>query len=101
MRLLPSRRLPLLVLLALAVALAALPGAGSVHAQSQTTVWSATLTVDKVDEYHGCDNEDTSQDNCSTNLTDDEFTYGASPIRLRVSITTPPRRVCGYDSSYP
>ena len=79
LRLLPTRRLPLLpllVLLALAVALAALPSADSVHAQGQTTVWSATLTVDKVDEYHGCDNEDTSQDNCSTNLTDDEFTYG-------------------------
>ena len=76
------QRLPLLALMALAVALVALPAAGSVHAQGQTTVWSATLTVDKVDEYHGCDNEDTSQDNCSTNLTDDEFTYGGVTYRV-------------------
>ena len=39
------RRLPLLVLLALAVALAALPAADSAHARD-TTIWSATLTVD-------------------------------------------------------
>ena len=77
-----SRRLTFLALLALAVAFAALPAAGSIHAQGQTTVWSATLTVDKVDEYHGCDNEDTSQDNCSTNLTEDEFTYGGVTYRV-------------------
>ena len=28
-------------------------------------VWSATLTVDEVSTYFGCDNEDSSQENCS------------------------------------
>ena len=71
-------RLPLLVLLALAVALATLPAADSVHAQGQTTIWSATLTVDKDAEYHGCDNNEETIDSCSNAsvLTEDEFAYG-------------------------
>ena len=66
----------LLVLLALAVALAALPAADSAHARD-TTIWSATLTVDEDDVYFGCDNTEDTQANCSraTVLTDDDFTY--------------------------
>ena len=75
-------RLPLLVLLALAVALAALAAADSVHAQAQTTIWSATLTVDSSEEYFGCDDENTDQDNCSTNLTDSDFVYGSVTYTL-------------------
>ena len=49
--------------------------------QTTTTVWwSATLTVDKVSNAHGCDNAFTSLDNCSTStvLTDDDFSYGGT-----------------------
>ncbi|MYC36126.1 MAG: fibronectin type III domain-containing protein [Chloroflexi bacterium] len=77
LRLLPARRLPLLVLLALAVALAALPAAEPAQAQAQYPHWSATLTVDEREQYHGCDDEDSSQANCSdaSVLTDNDFTF--------------------------
>ena len=45
-----------------------------VPAQAQV-VWFATLTVDESGVYFGCDNSDSQQANCSTNLTDDDFTY--------------------------
>ena len=49
-----------------------------------TTVWSATLTVDKVSNAHGCDNAFTSLDNCSSSsvLTDDDFSYGGTDYAI-------------------
>ncbi len=38
-------------------------------------IWSATLTVDEDAGFFGCDNGEPTQDNCSTALSDDEFTY--------------------------
>ncbi len=38
-------------------------------------LWSATLTVDVSAPYEGCDDYDSSQDDCSTALTDTTFTY--------------------------
>ena len=82
--LLPSRRLPLLVLLALAAAFAALTAADSAQAQAQYTYWSATLTVDEREQYHGCDDEDSSQANCSdaSVLTDNDFTFDGDTYTL-------------------
>ena len=66
-------------LLALAAAWALLPAAESTHAQEDTTVWSATLTVDAYTEgsggVFGCHNTWSGLDPCSTNLTDDDFSY--------------------------
>ena len=71
----PGRLVPLLVLLALAAALATLPAAGSVHAQGQTTVWSATLTVEG-GIISSCDSTVMAMDSCSDTdvLTDNDFT---------------------------
>ena len=53
-------------------------------AEAQTTVWSATLTVDASGTYFGCDNDDGTQDNCSTAtvLTDDDFGYGGTTYSI-------------------
>ena len=42
------------------------------------TVWSATLTVDVNGTLYGCDNDETTHDNCSSVLTEDDFTYGGT-----------------------
>ena len=67
--------LPVLALLAGALGLFA-----AVPAQAQTTVWSATLTVDKDGNYYGCRNSLNTVKNCSDsdNLSEDEFTYGGT-----------------------
>ena len=64
-------------LLALAAAWALLPASDSAHAQEQTTIWSAELTVDANEplEAFGCHNTWSGLDKCSTNLTDDDFSY--------------------------
>ena len=48
------------------------------HRQTDTTFWTATLTVDKVGVFHGCENASTAKDPCSDArvLTDDDFAYG-------------------------
>ena len=71
-----ARRLTVL-LSALALLLGALSPFASAPAEAQTTVWSATLTADESAGFFGCDNDDATQDNCSTAtvLTDDDFTY--------------------------
>ena len=68
----------------LALLLAALGIFAIAPAQAQTTVWSATLTVDRDDNFYGCDNGVASQDDCSTAsvLTDDDFTYGGSTYEI-------------------
>ena len=38
-------------------------------------IWSARLTVDKDDAYFGCDDDEATHDNCSTALSDNDFTY--------------------------
>ena len=45
--------------------------------EEEITVWSATLTVDAYATFFGCDNSDSSFDDCSTTsvLTDDSFDY--------------------------
>ena len=70
-----GRRLSLLP--ALALLLGALSPVAPTPAEAQTTVWSATLTADESAGFFGCDNDDATQDNCSTAtvLTDDDFTY--------------------------
>ena len=49
------------------------------------TVWSATLTADAADEYVGCSNPRTGQDNCSATsvLTDDGFTYKGTVYTIK------------------
>ncbi len=56
-------------------------------AAAQTTpVWSATLTVDKSGGDLGCDDAPGNQDNCSTALTDNEFTYNGGTYRVTALI---------------
>ena len=43
-----------------------------------TTVWSATLTVDKESEFYGCADADSTHDDCSAALTDNDFAYGGA-----------------------
>ena len=75
-------RSPLLLLTVALVALAVFFVHDSRPAAAQgTAVWSATLTADQSgDVYFGCDNNDGTQDDCSSStvLTDDEFTHGGS-----------------------
>ena len=77
---LPPRRVTALLCLGgLALLLVGLVAASaqSTHAQGQTTIWSATLTVSEQGEYHGCDDAGPSEvDDCPTALTDDDFAYG-------------------------
>ncbi len=77
-----ARRLSLLPVLALL--LGALSLFAPAPAEAQTTVWSATLTVDASGTYFGCDNDDGTQDNCSTAtvLTDDDFGYGGTTYSI-------------------
>ena len=63
------------LLVAVAFVLTAVP------AQAQA-IWWATLTVDQSGVYFGCDNTDSQQDNCSTNLTDDDFVYKGVTHRI-------------------
>ena len=75
----PHVRLRLVRLLALVVAVTgalALIAPERSAAQSTTTIWSATLTVDHTAVGAGCDNTDPQQDDCSNALTDDDFTFG-------------------------
>ena len=51
-------------------------------AKAQNPVWSATLTVDEVSGYYGCDNQDSSQDNCSDALTEDEFDFSGATFAI-------------------
>ena len=47
--------------------------------------WHATLTADHSQTiYFGCDDNDSSQDNCSTALTDNAFTYGSADYTVAV-----------------
>ena len=68
-------RLALLPVLALL--LGALGLFAAAPAQAQTTVWSATLTVDLDADprYRGCDNVAPAMDQCSMALTDDDFVF--------------------------
>ena len=49
-------------------------------------LWSAILTVDKVDEFLGCDNGESRFDNCSNSsvLDDDDFTYGGTTYNVHL-----------------
>ncbi len=63
-----------------------LPAATPVAAQPYT-VWSATLTVDSVSDlgtFLGCDDLDTSLNNCSANLTRQSFTYSNTAYTVNV-----------------
>ena len=65
--------------------------------QANTTpiIWRSTLTVDVYTnvlnyQYFGCDNDDNNRDNCSTALTDDDFTYDGKTYTIRamsISVT--------------
>ena len=66
----------LAALSAMLVAAAVLAPAPAASAQSATTVWSATLTVDFTAVGTGCDNTDPQQEDCSNALTDSDFTFG-------------------------
>ena len=70
-----------LALMALAAVVAVFLYAPPAHGQQDSAVWQATLTADQSgDVYFGCDNNDGTQDDCSSStvLTDDEFTHGGS-----------------------
>ena len=58
----------------------------TVNATSRTVVWSGTLTVDRVVRniipIYGCDNGLTGFDDCSSALTDDDFTYGGTDFEI-------------------
>ena len=71
----PWHRLALLP--ALALLFGALGLFAAAPAQAQSHIWSATLTVDEDDGLFGCDNAETTQDDCSSStvLSEDEFTY--------------------------
>ena len=78
---------PPLVLLSPLAGMALLAPAPA-QAQTHPTIWSATLTADKLDDghgvlYFGCDNPN-SIDNCSntTVLTDDDFPYGSKTYSI-------------------
>ncbi len=79
MRRLRAHRLPVLALLALALAAAAgllwLTPADSAQAQAQSTIWSAKLTVGVDNTYHGCDLNAQNFDDCSDALSDHKFRY--------------------------
>ncbi len=64
------RLLPVLALLFGALSLLA-----AAPIQAQTTVWSATLTVDKEGNFFGCDDSDSNQDDCTAALTDNNFVF--------------------------
>ena len=74
-----SLRLP-----ALALLLGALSPFAAAPAEAQTTIWSATLTVDAQGntDFPGCDDDDTST-NCSTALTDNDFTFKGTTWRSK------------------
>ncbi len=48
------------------------------------TVWSATLTVDERHGFFGCGILPSGHDNCSTALTDDDFTFGGTTYTIDV-----------------
>ena len=77
--------IPALLALATVAAVLLLPAAPA-QARS-TTIWSATLTVDAIEannnEYQGCDDNDADQDNCSTALSDNQFTYDGTTYRIK------------------
>lgn len=81
-------RLALLIGAALAVALIASltlpPQSDSAEAQTERTLalWSATLTVDEASGYFGCDDSDPSHANCSTALTENEFSYAGVTFEI-------------------
>ena len=73
------RRARLFVFLpVVALLLGALGLFAAAPAQAQTTVWSATLTVDKDDAEYGCSNTSGGLDNCSTALSEDQFTHAGT-----------------------
>ena len=53
-----------------------------------STVWSSTLTVDQAvarrgqDPVFGCDDDDPGEDNCSTALSDNDFTHAGTTYRV-------------------
>ena len=63
-------RLPVLALLLGALGLFA-----AAPAQAQTTIWSATLTVDQDGVLFGCDTFIAGHDSCTVGLTDEDFVY--------------------------
>ncbi len=52
-------------------------------AAAQTTIWSATLTVDEDAGRFGCDSSRSTQDDCSVALTDDDFEYNGVTYQVR------------------
>ena len=79
---------PLLLLAAALVALAVLFAPGAQPAQAQTTtVWSATLTAQRVVSLLGCSTYSTTvTEKCSSTsaLTDDDFTYNGVDYQVNV-----------------
>ena len=49
---------------------------------SSTPIWSATLTADQDGNDYGCSENLLSQDNCSTALTDNDFTISGTTFRI-------------------
>ena len=53
------------------------------NASGDQVIWAATLTVDaQSNRYFGCDNSSSSQTNCSSALTNDNFTYSGETYRF-------------------
>ncbi len=87
MRTAPLGRLSSLLLPALALAavvgLLWLTPADSARAQEKATVWSATLTVSGSGNSFGCDLNAQGINNCSDQLSDDDFTYKGTTYTVK------------------
>ena len=77
-----ARLFLLLPVLALLLGALGLFAAAPAQAQSTTTVWTATLTVDASSDRRGCLPGRFPGDVCSTGLTDDEFTHGGTDYTI-------------------
>ncbi len=85
----PWRRPALLPVLALV--LGALGLFAAAPAAAQSTIWSATLTVDQDGVLFGCDTFIAGHDSCTVGLTDEDFVYKGVTYRVNrlfVSSTT-------------
>ena len=66
---------------------ASAPVTPHVPAPAGTAIWSATLTVKKVQVYYGCDNGDPADSHpCPRHLTDDDFTYGGGGTTYTLAV---------------
>ena len=64
-------------------ALCALPDRAAQAQTGLAEIWSTTLAVDGSATYYGCDYADPGMADCSSALTDDDFTYQGSTFRIR------------------